>query len=138
MHCQDRIHGAWCICCSQCCKQSSWSGLCMSNPSPLHRLATQHFDGCYKSKQSESILSQPEHIIGVSRHITLRIQYLDLGVFIWRQYIIIESYKDFLMLESFWLCTSLLTRTYSCFSCTYLLKFCLHKRLFTDEVIQWW
>ena len=35
----------------------------MSSPSPLHRLATQHFDERYKRKQSESFLSQPEHTI---------------------------------------------------------------------------
>ena len=45
LQCQDRIHtNAWCICCSQGCKRSSWSGFCMSIPSPLHWLATQHFD----------------------------------------------------------------------------------------------
>ena len=38
----------------------------MSSPSPLHRLATQQFDERYKSKQSESFLSQPEHNIWVS------------------------------------------------------------------------
>ena len=37
----------------------------MSSPSPLHRLATQHFDERYKHKQSESFLSQPEHTIWV-------------------------------------------------------------------------
>ena len=51
----------------------------MSSPNPLHRLATQHFDGTYKWKQSESFLSQPEHTIWVSRHRTLRTQYLHLG-----------------------------------------------------------
>ena len=34
--------------------------LCMSSPSPLHRLATQNFDERYKRKQSESFLSQSE------------------------------------------------------------------------------
>ena len=39
----------------------------MPSPSPLHRLATQHFDERYKRKQSQSFLSQPEHTIWVSR-----------------------------------------------------------------------
>ena len=68
--------------CSHCCKRSSRSGLCMSSLSPLHRLATQHFDECYKCKQSESFLSQPEYTIWVSRHRTLRNQYLLLVVFL--------------------------------------------------------
>ena len=84
-----------------------WSGLCMSSPSPLHRLATQHFDERYKRKQSESFLSQPEHTIWVSRHRTLRTQYLHLGLFLWKQYIILASYKDFGKLQSFCLCTPL-------------------------------
>ena len=100
LQCQDRIYtDAWCICCSQCCKQSSWTGPCMSSPSPLYRLATQHFDERYKRKQSESFLSQPEHIIWVPRHRTLRTQYLHLGVFLWKQYKILASYKDFFKLQ---------------------------------------
>ena len=84
IQCHDRIHtNAWCICCSQSFKRSSWSVLFMSRPSPLHRLATQHFGEHYKRKQSESFLSQPEHTIWVSRHRTLRTQYLHLGVFLW-------------------------------------------------------
>ena len=55
---------------------------CMSGPSPLHRIATQRFDERYKRKQSESFLSQPEQTIWVSRHRTLRTQYLHLGVFL--------------------------------------------------------
>ena len=55
---------------------------CMSGPSPLHGIATQHFDERYKRKQSESFLSQPEHTIWASRHRTLTIQYLHLGVFL--------------------------------------------------------
>ena len=96
MQCQDRIHtDAWCICCSQCCKRSPWSVLFMSSPRPLHRLVTQHFDERYKRKQSESFLSQLEHTILTSRHRTLRIQYLHLGVFLWKQYIILASHKGF-------------------------------------------
>ena len=34
----------------------------MSRPSPLHRLATQNFDECFKRKQSETFLSHPEHL----------------------------------------------------------------------------
>ena len=55
---------------------------CMSGPSPLHRIATQRFDECYKRKQGESFLSQPEHTIWVSRQRTLRTQYLNFGVFL--------------------------------------------------------
>ena len=66
----------------------------MSSPSPLHRLATQHFDERYKCKQSESLLSQPEHTIWVSRHRTLKTQYLHLCVFLWKQYLILASYTD--------------------------------------------
>ena len=84
----DRIHiNTWCICCSRCFKQSSWSGHCMSGPSPLHRLATQHFDERDKCKRNESFLSQPEHTIWVSNYRTLKTQYLHLGVFLWKQYI---------------------------------------------------
>ena len=102
--CQDRIHtDAWCICCCQGCKRSSSPGLCMSSPIPLHRVATQQFDERYKRKQSESLLSQPELIIWVSRHRTLRTQYSHLGVFHWKQCIIIASYKDFFKLQSFFM-----------------------------------
>ena len=52
----------------------------MSSPCPLHRLATQHCDERYKRKQSESFLSQPENTIWISRHRTLRTQYLHLGI----------------------------------------------------------
>ena len=51
-------------------------------PSLLHRVATQHFKGRYKRKQSESFLNQPEHTIWVSRYTTLLTQYLHLGVFV--------------------------------------------------------
>ena len=54
----------------------------MSSLRPLHRQAAQHFDERYKRKQSESFLSQPELTIWVSRHKTLRTQYLYLGVFL--------------------------------------------------------
>ena len=47
----------------------------------------------------------------VSRQRTLRIHYLHLGVFLWKQYIILASYKDFWKLQSFWLCAPLLTHT---------------------------
>ena len=90
----------------------------MSSPSPLHLLATQHFDGRYKGTQSESFLRQPEHTLWISRHRTLRTQYLHLGVFLWKQYIILASYKNFCKLQSFCLCTLLLLY----FSDKYLLK----------------
>ena len=93
---QDSLHtDAWCIYCSQCCKRSSWSGIFLSSPSPLYWLATQYFDECSKCKQSESFLSQPEHTIWVSRHRTFRTQYLHLGSFLWKQYVIPASYKTF-------------------------------------------
>ena len=76
-----------------------WSCLCMSRTSPLHRLATQYFDERYKRKQSESFLRQPEHTIWVPRRRTLRTQYLHLGVFLWKQYKILASYKDFCKLQ---------------------------------------
>ena len=41
----------------------------MSGPSLLNRLAPSHFDGRYKHKESEPFLSQPEHIIWVSKYI---------------------------------------------------------------------
>ena len=77
----------------------------------MHRQAAQHFDERYKRKQNESFFSQPEYTIWVSRQRTLRIQYLHLGAFLGKQYKILESYKDFCKLQSFYLCTSLLTLT---------------------------
>ena len=62
----------------ECC---SGSGLCMSNPNSLDGLETQHFDERFKRKSSESFLSQPGHTIWVSRHRSLRTQYLHFGVF---------------------------------------------------------
>ena len=62
---------------------------------PLHWQAAQHFDVRFIRKQSESYLSQPEHTIWISRHRTLKTQYLHLGVFLWKQYKILASYKDF-------------------------------------------
>ena len=92
---QNRIHtDAWCICCSQCSSWPSWSGFRISSPSPLRWLVTQHFDERYKRKQNELFLSQPEHVIWVSRHRTLRTQYLHLGIFLWKQYTILASYKE--------------------------------------------
>ena len=76
-----------------------WSGLCMSSFHPLHRQAAQHFDERFICKQTESFLSQPEQTIWVSRHRTLRTQYLHLGVFLWKQYKILASYKDFCKLQ---------------------------------------
>ena len=95
-----------------------WSGLCMSSPSPLHRLATQHFDECYK--QSESFFRQPENTIWVSRHRTLRIQYLHLGNFLWKQYITLASYKNFYITNYIYI-----TLIYKCLS-NCCAKFLLH------------
>ena len=63
-----------------------WSGLCMSSPSLLNWLVTQHFDEHYKSKQNEWFLSEPEYTILVSRHRILRTEYLSLGVFLSKQH----------------------------------------------------
>ena len=89
---------------------------------PVHclRLATQHFDEHYKCERRESFLSQPEKTIWVSRHRILRTQYLHLGVFLWKQYVILTSYKEFCKLQSFWLRTVLLTLSF--FSGIHLLK----------------
>ena len=105
--------------------------------SPLHRLPTQHFDERYKHKHIESFLIQPEHTIWVWRHRTLKTQYLHLGVFLWKQYIRLASYKDFWKLQSFCFCTSLLTLSLSFQAPTYW-NCHLHKRLLPDEVFQWW
>ena len=94
----------------------------MSRSSPLRRLATSHFDEHYRRKQNETFLNQPEDTIWVSRHRTLKIQYLHLGVFLWKQYTILAGYKDFCKLQSFCLCTPLLILTEPFFSGTYLLK----------------
>ena len=73
----------------------------MSSPCPLHRLATQRFDEHYKCKQSESFLSQLEHTIWVSRHRISRAQYLQLVLFLWKQYIILASYKNLCRFANF-------------------------------------
>ena len=75
---------------------------------PLHRLATKRFDERYKRKQSESLLSQPEHTIWVLRQKTLTTQYIHSSIFLWKQYITLASYKLFWKLRSFCLCTPLL------------------------------
>ena len=46
-----------------------------------------------------TIFKPAEHTIWVSRNSTLRIQYLHLGNFLWKQYIILASYKDFCKLQ---------------------------------------
>ena len=84
----------------------------MSNPSQLHRLATQHFDQRSKSKMSESFSSQPEHTIWVSRERTLITQYLHLGAFLWKENTILAICENFRKLQSFCWCTPLLTLTY--------------------------
>ena len=54
----------------------------MSRLHPLHQQEAQYFDERYKRKQSESVLSQSELTIWVSRHKTLRTQYLCLDVWV--------------------------------------------------------
>ena len=53
----------------------------MSSLSPLHQLATQHFDEHYKPKQSQSFLSLPEYTIWIWRYRTLRKQIFIFGWF---------------------------------------------------------
>ena len=82
----------------------------MSSVPPSHRQAAQHFDERFIRKQNESFLSQPEQTNWVSRHRTLSTQYLHLGVFLWKQYKILASYKDFYKLQSFYSCTNIAFR----------------------------
>ena len=96
----------------------------MSSLRPLHRQAAQHFDERFIHKQSESFLSQPEQTIWVSRHRTLRTQYLHLGVFLWKQYKILPSYKDFCKLQFLFM-----------YSFTYINKVFLFKHLAAEIVI---
>ena len=70
----------------------------MSSPRPLHRQAAQHFDECYKRKQSESFLSQQEHTIWVSRHRTLRI-----NIYIW-MFFFESSIKSLQVTKTFAIC----------------------------------
>ena len=93
----------------------------MSSLHPLHRRAAQHFDERFIRKQSESFLSQPEQTIWVSRHRTLRTQYLHLGVLLWKQYKILASYKDFCELQFLFMYSFTHTNIVF-FSSTYLLK----------------
>ena len=65
----------------------------------------------------------------------MRSQYLHLNVFLWKQYVILASYKNFCKLSSFCLCTPLLTLTWSSFSGTYLLKFSSSKTFVTRWIV---
>ena len=144
LQCQDRNHiDAWCICCSQGSKRSSWSGLCMLIPCSLHRLVTQNFDGHYKGKHGESFLSQADHTIWFSRHRTLRTQHLPLSVFLWKYYIILASYKDFCKLQSFSLCTPLLTLTVFLFrhlltEIVIFINVCYQIKRFSDDSVSFY
>ena len=60
----------------------------MSRPSPLHRLATQHFGEHYKRKQSESFLSQPEH------HLVLKAQNFDNFIFTFGYFSLKAAYNS--------------------------------------------
>ena len=84
----------------------------MSSSSPLHRLATQHFDERYKRKQSESFLRQPQHTIWASRH-----RKFENPIFIFGCFSLKAVYNS-CKLQSFCLCTPLLLH----FSGTYLVK----------------
>ena len=109
----------------------------MSSLHPLHRQEAQHFDERFIHKQSETFLSQPEHTISVSRHRTLKTQYLHLGVFLWKQYKIFGSYKDFCKLQ-FLFVYCLLRLTLCSFQAPIYWHCHLQKRLLLDEVFQWW
>ena len=128
----------WCICCSQGCKWSSWSGL--SILSPVHCIDKQHniLMSATNTNRVSHFLSQPEHTIWVSRHRNLRTQYINLGVFLWKYYIIPASYKEFCKLQSFCLCTPLFTLTYSFFQAPTYWNCPLFKSLLPDEVFQLW
>ena len=115
-----------------------WSGLCISSPSQLHQLEAQHFDEHYKRKQSESFVSKPEHTIWVSRHRTLRMQYLHFGVFLWNQYKVLPrcnkyaSWKIFVYVFLYSHQHSISFKAPTYWNCH------LHKGLSTDDVFQWW
>ena len=68
---------------------------------------------------------------------TLRTQYLHLGVFLWKQYMILASYNNFLKLLSFSLCTPLLTLTWFFFSgtdyCNIFINVCYQMKCFIGD-----
>ena len=97
----------------------------MSSLRPLHRQAAQHFDERYKCK----------HTIWVSRHRTLRTQYLHLGIFFESSIKFLQVTKTFAS-YSFCLCTPLLTLTCLSFQAPTYLNCHLQKRLLLDEVFQ--
>ena len=115
-----------------------WSGLGMSSLHPLHRQAAKHFDERFISKQSESFLSQPELTIWVSRQRNLKTQYLHLGVFLWKQYIILASYKNFCKLQFFFMYSFAHTNIVFFFQVPPYWNCHLQKLLLRDEVFQWW
>ena len=96
----------------------------MSSLRPFHQQAAQHFDERFIHKQNESFLSQPTQTIWVSMHITLRTQYLHLGVFLWKPCRIFISYKDFWKLRFLFM-----------YSFTHANIFVLFKHLPTEIVI---
>ena len=109
----------------------------MSSLRPLHQQAAQHFDERFIRKQSESFLSQSEHTIWVSRHRTLRIQYLHLGLFLWKQYKTLASYKTFASCKVF-IYVLLYSHQHSLFFQAPTYWNChLQKRLLPDEVFYW-
>ena len=102
--------------------------LCMSSPSPLHQLATQNILMSATNVNSEFFFSQPEYTIWVSRHTTLRTQYLHLGV------LSLKAVYNSCKLHC--LCTPLLTLSLSFQAPTYW-NCHLPKPLLPDEVFQW-
>ena len=81
----------------------------MSSPNLLHRLATQHFDERYKRRQSDSFLSQPEHISQGLDAQNFENQIFTFGCFS------LKAVNSSCKLQSFCLCTPLLTLTESFF-----------------------
>ena len=91
----------------------------------IHCIDQQHNNilaNATNAKQSESFLSHPYYTIWVLRRRTLRTQYLHLCVLVWKQCIILASYKGFCKSQSFWLYTLLVALTQSFFSGTFLLE----------------
>ena len=97
-------------------------------PQSIASTSNTTFWSALQRKQSESFLSQSEHLIWVLRPKTLITQYLHLGVFLWKQYVILASYKDFWKLQSFWSCTPLLTPNSLSFQAASYWNCHLHRR----------
>ena len=112
-----------------------WSDLCMSSPSPLRWLVTQHFDDRYKYKESEWLLSQPEHTFWVRRLKTFENPIFTFGCFSLNAVYNPCKLQRLLQVANFLLYVLLY---YFTFQAPTYWNFHLHKRLLPDEVFQWW